>query len=45
MAYRYCKCSSFPSSGARCPERFEFPKSLPIYVELDMQSTIPILIL
>jgi len=35
MAYRYCRCSSFPSSGARCPERFELPKSLQKYVESD----------
>lgn len=26
--YRYWRCSSFPSSGTRCPERFELPKSL-----------------
>lgn len=37
MAYRYCKCSSFPSSGARCPERFELPKSLPKYEESEIQ--------
>lgn len=28
FTYRYCKCSSLPSSGTRRPDRFELPKSL-----------------
>jgi hypothetical protein len=26
--YRYCRCSNFPSSGTRWPDKFKLPRSL-----------------
>ena len=28
MTHKYCKCSSCASSGTRCPDNLEFPRSL-----------------